>query len=126
MNGSLSVNLRKKRLEYRKTQEEMAKILHVKRATYGEYERGKISPPLEKVEMMAEFFQTSIDSLIGIDMNSRIKHTVLTNSEELADRYLRWQNAVGYGDFTDEEVDEIINYAKYIIWRRGEKNVRNR
>lgn len=125
MNGSLSVNLRKKRLEYGKTQEEMAKLLHVKRATYGEYERGKISPPLEKVELMAEYFQTSIDSLIGIKMNNRIKHTVLTDSEQLAERYRKWQEAIGDGDFTGDEVDEIISYAKYIIWRRGERNGAN-
>lgn len=121
MNDSLSVNLRKKRLEYGKTQEEMAKILHVKRATYGEYERGKISPPLEKVEMMAEYFQMSIDSLIGINMDSKIKHTVLTTSEELAERYKKWNEVIGYGHFTDAEIDELMNYAKYIIWRRKMK-----
>lgn len=125
MNGSLNVNLRKKRLEYGKTQKEMAKLLNVKRATYGEYERGKISPPLEKVEMMANIFQMSIDSLIGVKMDSKMQHTVLTSSEQLAERYRRWNDVIGDTSFTDAEIDEIIDYARYIVWRKRDNNARN-
>lgn len=122
MNSSLNVNLRKKRLEYGKTQEEMAKLLNVKRATYGEYERGKISPPLEKVEMMASIFQMSIDSLIGVKMDSKMEHTVLISSEHLAERYKKWDDVIGDTRFTDEEIGEIIDYVRYIVWRKKDNN----
>lgn len=56
------------------TQEEMSKLLKVQRSTYGEYERGKIKPPMDKLNFLANYFDVSVDYLLG--------NTNLTTPEE--------------------------------------------
>ena len=53
------------RKEAKKTQEEMARIFNVQRSTYGAYEQGRIIPPYEKIKMMAEYFNVTVDYLMG-------------------------------------------------------------
>lgn len=49
----------------KKTQEDMSKILKIQRSTYGEYERGKITPPMDKIRFLANYFNVSVDYLMG-------------------------------------------------------------
>lgn len=58
----------------RKTQDEMSKLLKIQRSTYGEYERGKITPPMDKIRFLANYFDVSVDYLMG--------NTNLTTPEE--------------------------------------------
>lgn len=69
MNKQLCKRLKEKRMENDLTQEEMARALNVRRSTYGEYERGKISPPSDKVEAMAKILGTTPQYLYGWDMS---------------------------------------------------------
>lgn len=48
----------------------MAQLLNVRRSTYGEYERGKIVPPIDKIKILADYFDISVDYLMG---NTNIK-----------------------------------------------------
>ncbi len=47
------------------TQEEIAHILNVKRATYAGWESGKDFIPIPKLNELANFYHTSLDYLIG-------------------------------------------------------------
>lgn len=47
------------------TQEEVAKILKVARSTYAGWEIGKDIIPLKKLNILANFYHTSLDYLIG-------------------------------------------------------------
>jgi len=47
------------------TQEEMSKLLKIQRSTYGEYERGKITPPMDKINFLSNYFGVSVDYLLG-------------------------------------------------------------
>lgn len=47
------------------TQDEMSKLLKIQRSTYGEYERGKITPPMDKINFLANYFDVSVDYLLG-------------------------------------------------------------
>lgn len=53
------------RKEKKKTQQNVADLLKIRRSTYGEYERGKILPPMDKMKILADYFDVSIDYLIG-------------------------------------------------------------
>lgn len=48
------------------TQEQVAKILNVKQNTYSQYEIGLVSFPLEAVIKLAEFYEVSVDYLVGL------------------------------------------------------------
>jgi transcriptional regulator with XRE-family HTH domain len=48
-----------------KTQADMSIVLGILRTTYGEYERGKILPPMDRINKLADYFSVSVDYLIG-------------------------------------------------------------
>ena len=70
MNSLFSERLKNHRKASKKTQEQMAQLLNVRRSTYGEYERGKIIPPIDKLKILADYFEISVDYLMG---NTNIK-----------------------------------------------------
>lgn len=47
------------------TQKEIAQYLNVKQNTYSQYETGKREIPLELLWKLADFYETSVDYLIG-------------------------------------------------------------
>ncbi len=48
------------------TQEQVAKVLNVRQNTYSQYEIGILSFPLEAVIKLAEFYEVSVDYLVGL------------------------------------------------------------
>ena len=73
MNENFTQRLIRLRKEDRKTQEEMANIINVKRSTYSAYERGQILPPYDKIESLAKYFNVTIDYLM---VNSNVSAEV--------------------------------------------------
>lgn len=57
--------LRELRLERKMTQEDLAKIAKVARATIGRYETDERFPDQEVLKKLANFFEVSIDWLLG-------------------------------------------------------------
>ena len=71
----LKDRLKELRKERGETQEDLARMLHVQRSTYGEYERGKIRPPAPKLFLIADHYGVSVDYLVGIsDYRQRPDH----------------------------------------------------
>lgn len=59
-------------------QSDIAKLLHVSQTNYSKYELGKINIPVNSLIVLATFYNTSIDYLLGITDEykpyNRIKH----------------------------------------------------
>ena len=47
-------------------QEDLAKLLHVSQATYSRYESGVLDISAAYLEILANFYKTSIDYLLGL------------------------------------------------------------
>lgn len=47
------------------TQQQLADFLHIKQNTLSQYENGQRSLPLEALEKIADFFNTSTDYILG-------------------------------------------------------------
>ena len=47
------------------TQREIAEYLHIKQNTYSQYENGQRQIPLDVLIKLAQYFNTSIDYLVG-------------------------------------------------------------
>lgn len=58
-------NLRNLREDSDKTQQELADYLHVKQTTYSKYELGQINIPIEVFLKLADYYDVSIDYLVG-------------------------------------------------------------
>lgn len=89
------------------TQQQLAEILGIDRSNYANYERGKRIPPIDKIEKIADFFNVSIDYLMGREE--------LTPDQELAailsdpDMHVAFQD---YDSWTDDDKRELIAYLK--------------
>ena len=50
-----------------KKQIELAKYLNIDQSTYSDYENGKINIPIEQLIKIADFYNVSLDYLVGRD-----------------------------------------------------------
>lgn len=60
-----SMRLKAMRKDRKERQEDIAKLLKIQRTTVGEYERGNIVPPIDKIKILADHFEVSVDYLMG-------------------------------------------------------------
>lgn len=58
-------NIRNLREDSDKTQQELAAYLNIKQTTYSKYELGKINIPIEVFMKLAEYYDVSVDYLLG-------------------------------------------------------------
>lgn len=114
--------LKKLRKDKGMTQEEVAKLLNIKRSTYGEYERGKILPPIEKVKHLSEILDTDPQYLVGWDSKYDVDLTTINDGFEYSETFLsqseQLSKAVADKIFTEDELCQIIHFAKYLIYHR--------
>lgn len=61
----LTQRLMKLRKEKKKTQDDVANFLGISRPAYGNYENGKREPDIETLTKLADYFDVSMDYLIG-------------------------------------------------------------
>ncbi len=98
--------------------EEMANELGISVEDVLNYENGLKEIPIEYLKMFATYFNVSVDELISFDVDNH-RTVFITKDEKLSKRYKKWQELIGYDyNFTEEEIDEIINFAKYVISKR--------
>ena len=62
-------NIRNLREDNGKTQKELADYLNIKQTTYSKYELGKINIPVEVFIKLADFYNVSVDYLLGRTKN---------------------------------------------------------
>ncbi|MBO4914648.1 MAG: helix-turn-helix transcriptional regulator, partial [Oscillospiraceae bacterium] len=84
MELALAENIRKARKERQLTQEQLAEVLGVTAGAVYKWETGLSVPELELIVEMADFFDTSVDILLGYEMkDNRLKATELRLKELL-------------------------------------------
>lgn len=119
-NSEIGNNLKSIRESRNMSTEEIATEFNVSVEDVLNYENGIKEIPIEYLKMFANYFNVTVDELIYLDVDNR-RTIFITKDEELSRRYKKWQEVIGYDvKFTDEEIDEIINYAKYLVSRRKE------
>lgn len=62
-------NIRNLRKKYDKLQIELAMYLNVRQTTYSKYELGKIQLPVDILLKLADFYDVSIDYIVGRSTN---------------------------------------------------------
>lgn len=60
-----SVRLKELRLQHGFSQEELSEQIGIKQSSYSDWENGKFKPNYEKLEKIADFFDVSLDWLVG-------------------------------------------------------------
>lgn len=92
----LHKRLQQLRKERKLNQEDLAKLLDVKRATISAYETNKIMPPYDKIKILADYFGVTVNYLTGdsssmddekdndVDVTDTLRNLIsqLTNDDE--------------------------------------------
>ena len=106
----LGNRLQELRTSKKMTQDDMANLLNIKRQTYSAYERGISFPDINSVSYMADFFNVSVDYILGKTDIPTVPTPEQNNefSEALK-------------DFSEEERHQIENYIKFIKSQRTSK-----
>lgn len=66
------MNLTNLRKEKRQSQQEIAKMLNISQNSYSKYELGETEPNITNLIKLADFYNVSIDYLIGRNWNNDI------------------------------------------------------
>ncbi len=100
--SNFSIILKKLRLQDNLTQAELSEKLNISKSSISMYENGAREPDFETLELIADFF--------NVDMNYLLGHptTIAAHNEN--------------EDYTDEELEEIENFKKYVLSKRDKKD----
>ena len=90
------------------SQDEVAERLGLKKSTYGNYERGERKVPLPELIAMSKFYGFSLDEFINEEKKIQwVDQLSLAIKEEFDDV-----------TFTQDEINQIIEYTKFILTKR--------
>lgn len=67
-------NLKKLRVEYNKTQEELSKMIGYNRTIISQWEHGTRDPSTQALIKLSEIFNVSVDEILGIKKESTNKY----------------------------------------------------
>ena len=97
-----------KRTQMGLSQAEISQILNMPKSTYGNYERGTRKIPLSEMMKICEFLKIDMDAFVN-------EHKSVETEQSWWER--EFKNIV----FTEEEIEEITTYARYILSKRDGK-----
>ena len=99
-------NLRLLREEHKITQREFAKELGISKTTLCYYEQGKVSPSVEMLIKLADFFNCSIDYLLGHQPQNVLYLDSLTDEQKEAVELVK--------QLENRQVLKVIGYIERI------------
>lgn len=115
-NIKVGERIRSSRKARKMTMKELGEKVKLHESTISRYENGDISSlDLEKMKEFASVLCVPVDYLACWDDDVPPKD----RSPDIDKALLKWYEAVGELNFNDEEFDELVNYAKYIVSKRG-------
>lgn len=86
------------------SQRELGRQLNIAGTMISRYERGEAEPNISTLIKLAEFFNVSIDTLIGHNAKIVDLQTVSKNQKYIIEKVVNF--------LTDEEVGEIVGHIK--------------
>ena len=101
------IRLKDVRNKFKMQQKDVCLSLNIPQNTYSQYENGKREPDSETLSRIADFFNVSVDYLLGRTDEPSVKS--LDEQLEGID-FALWGEV---RDLTDEEKQDIINFAKF-------------
>lgn len=108
------------------SQEELANLMgYTSRSTIAKIESGANDITQSTIVKFADVLNTSIKYLMDWDTDEDDNDNWLNHKETKKDskdsNKIRWLNEVGETKFNDDEMTQLINFAKYLISQRGNK-----
>lgn len=105
------------------SQKELTERLNINRSTYARYETSATQPDYETLERLADFYEVSVDYILGRTDNPSNEQTFnpLKEIEKIANNFgikdLSFYDIEEWKNFTKEDVEDIKKHFEYIAYR---------
>lgn len=103
------------------SREEMAKEFNISIEDLKAYEDGIKRIPFELLQRIADYFHVDLNANALFQYRKENNQSNLQTSLNIIKATKRWNEEVGEAQFSDDEVTELINFAKYLISKRATK-----
>lgn len=106
------------------TRSELSQELNIPVYSLANFESGISTIPIDILIKLSSYFNISIDELVGVHIKSdkegeeHLERVVISKNPTLLKTYERWNREVGVVDFSADEMNELINFAKYLVSKR--------
>lgn len=117
---NIGSRIKRRRTELKMSVDALARLIGKDRSTVYRYESGGIDKiSAEMLEPLAEALKTTPAYLIGLDRSAESVVASFVSSDGMQLRHMEaWHREFGSVEFTDAENRHIIEFAKYLIYRR--------
>lgn len=127
MPNQTALRIRLLRSQKKLTQEALAEQINANRVTISHYESGAYNPSHDAILKMAKVFDVSSDYLLGRTDDPRRTPNLVTEEENngqsvISDEDIKFALFDGAKDVTDEQFEEVKQFAKAILTRDRFKN----
>lgn len=118
---NIGSRIKERRLELKLSADSLAKLIGKDRSTVYRYESGGIDKiSAEMLAPLADALQTTPAYLIGMDRTDESVIASFASSEGMKLQHMElWHKEFANVSFTDAENRQIIEFAKYLIYRRN-------
>lgn len=110
--------LKKLREERKLSQQQLADKLSINRSTYARYELGQTQPDYDTLRKIADFFEVSVDYLLGRESNNDLPELTEKDKKDVAKQLEKILEAMDSdtalafdGEPMDEETKELVKAA---------------
>lgn len=113
--------IKQRRMELKMSADTLAKKIGKDRSTVYRYESGSIDSVSASILVtLANALETTPSYLIGLDRTEEQTVASFVSADGVQFRHMEtWQRELGHIAFTDEENEEIIKFAKYLLFKRS-------
>lgn len=121
----LNKRLKELRIQRSLTQKEVANIFNMSNARYNQYETGKRTPDYETLNTFADFYNVSVDYLLGRTNLKNYEYVYepgfLELLKELQSRSALQNLLLAACETSDDEILKIHEYIEFILYQNAKK-----